>query len=307
MTRKPRSTAVLAVAAAAALVAVATPVVAHFNTDTTTTTEAAATAQSTTVAAPAASTTTPPPPTEPVAEAPSVDEEVVAEDEDFTLADDEVAEIEVDQDVYAPVPHAPEDAATAPQPVTAVQVANPLNLIGSLTHTGSFHMDGPFGVGRADFAPMAYQLPLNPPGPQATMVRWVDGWGVAPEHAQHGTLYVLGHAWAQQRLVFNGFAEKVAASVNTNGPATMVPAYGGGQVPRWQTGVLNGTRITMTGTNGVRREWIIDNAYLIRKTDSINDVELNNAHIPGRIVLIACAVGEGRDLPFNVIVTGHLA
>ncbi|MBN9644549.1 hypothetical protein ACFSSC_06090 [Corynebacterium mendelii] len=210
----------------------------------------------------------------------------------------------LDPAVDPAAPHAP---ATTPPPASAVQVANPLNFIGALSPTGSFSMTGPWGVPRADYDRMAYQLPLNPPGPQASMVRWVDGWGVAPQHAQHGTLYILGHAWAQQKLVFNGVSEKVAASVNTGGPAQMVPAYGGGQVPRWPTTVLNGTRIYMNGHNHVRREWIVDNAYLIRKTDSINDIELNNAHIPGRIVLLTCAVGGGRDLPFNVIVTGHLA
>ncbi|MBI9000882.1 hypothetical protein M0E87_04120 [Corynebacterium sp. CCM 9185] len=172
--------------------------------------------------------------------------------------------------------------------------------------TGTFRLTGPAPVNGADYGPMAYVLPLNPPGPQNSMVRWVDGMGVSPTAAEQGTVYVLGHAWAQQWLVFNGFSELATRSVNLGGPPQWVPAYGGGTVRRWSTPVLNGSRITMSDAAGRQREWAVDNTWLVPKSEAINDVELNSTNIPGRIILIACAVGNGRDLDYNVIVSGHL-
>ena len=171
---------------------------------------------------------------------------------------------------------------------------------------GLFRMTGPAPVNGADYGPMAYVLPLNPPGPQNSMVRWVEGMGVSPGAAEQGTVYILGHAWAQQWLVFNGFSELATRSVNLGAPPQQVPAYGGGTVRRWSTPVLNGSRITMSDAGGGRWEWAVDNTWLVPKTEAINDVELNSTNIPGRIILIACAVGDGRDLDYNVIVSGHL-
>lgn len=171
---------------------------------------------------------------------------------------------------------------------------------------GVFDMTGPGGVHGATFASMPWALPLNPAGPQATMVRWVDGWGVSPNNADHGTLYVLGHAWGQQRLVFNPLSEIVTANVNLNAPAQRVPATHGGTVGRYATPVLNGSVITMRDGNGNGRQWVVDNAFLVDKFEAIDDAEIMNAHDKGRIVLIACSVSGGNDLGFNVIVTGHL-
>lgn len=171
---------------------------------------------------------------------------------------------------------------------------------------GVFRMTGPAPVNGADYGPMAYVLPLNPPGPQNSTVRWVDGMGVSPTAAERGTVYVLGHAWARQWLVFNGFSELATRSVNLGAPPQRVAAYGGGTVRRWSTPVLNGSRITMADASGRQRVWSVDNTWLVPKSEAINDVELNSTGIPGRIILIACAVGDGRDLDYNVIVSGHL-
>ncbi|AKK03587.1 sortase family protein [Corynebacterium epidermidicanis] len=173
--------------------------------------------------------------------------------------------------------------------------------------TGSFAMDGPAPVPDATYASMPYVLPLNPAGPQETMVRWVEGWGVDPKHAETGTMYVLGHAWGQQKLVFNPISEKVTAAVNLSEPPQQVPAVSGDTVGRHATPVLNGSRITMRDDAGLAREWIVDNAYLVDKYDAIEDKELVDEHAPGRIVLIACSVSGTDDLGYNVIVTGHLA
>lgn len=206
--------------------------------------------------------------------------------------------------VAHPIPIAPPLIPT-PAAVMNLPGHNP-NVGPAPGETGIFRMTGPAPVERADYGPMAYVLPLNPPGPQNSMVRWVRGMGVSPTSADRGTVYVLGHAWAQQWLVFNGFSELATRSVNLSAPPQMVPAYGGGTVRRWATPVLNGSLITLSDSMGRQRQWVVDNTWLVPKSDAINDIELNSTDIPGRIILIACAVGGGRDLDYNVIVSGHL-
>ncbi|MDO4929439.1 MAG: sortase [Corynebacterium sp.] len=152
---------------------------------------------------------------------------------------------------------------------------------------------------------MAYHLPLNPPGPQATMVRWVYGMGVGPTNAQDGTMYLLGHAWGQQRLVFNPISELATNTTNLNAPVP-VNAIGGGTVNRYYTNALNGSTMTMTDAAGNARTWVVDTAYLIRKNDSIADADLMNNGVRGRVAIITCAVQGRADLDYNVIVMGHL-
>lgn len=201
-----------------------------------------------------------------------------------------------------PAPPPPTSISTPAAPETPRVNASP-----APAHTGSFHMDGPAPVRDATYAPMPYELPLNPAGPQETMVRWVDGWGVAPSNATAGTLYVLGHAWGQQPLVFNPISEHVTAAVNLNEPPQQVPAESGGTVVRYATAALNGSRIRMSDDAGYAWEWVADNAYLVDKYDAIEVKELVNEHDPGRIVLIACSVSGSQDLGYNVVVTGRLA
>lgn len=171
---------------------------------------------------------------------------------------------------------------------------------------GSFEMDGPAKVTGAQYASMPYVLPLNPAGPQETMVRWVEDWGVNPSNSEDGTMYVLGHAWGQQKLVFNSISETVTAAVDLNKPAEQVPAVSGGTVGRYASDVLNGSRITMKDDAGNERTWIVDNAWLVDKYDAIEDKELMDEHDKGRIILIACSVSGTQDLGYNVIVSGHL-
>ena len=81
----------------------------------------------------------------------------------------------------------------------------------------------------------------------------------------------------------------------------------GAQVQRFATPILNGSHIRMTSEGGAGREWIVDNAFLVDKEQLGSDADLMNTEVPGRIVLIACAVDGTSDLEYNVIVTGHLA
>lgn len=165
-------------------------------------------------------------------------------------------------------------------------------------------MTGPAPISGATYDSMPYVLPLNPAGPQATMVRWVDGWGESPATAEDGTTYVLGHAWGQQQLVFNPISEFVTAAVDMNNP-TPVPSTNETPMQRFETDALDGSVITMKGAKG-ERQWVVDTAYLVDKYKAGFDKNLVNEHKPGRIVLIACSVAGSQDLGYNVVVEGHL-
>ncbi|PMC68812.1 sortase [Corynebacterium aurimucosum] len=182
----------------------------------------------------------------------------------------------------------------------------PLNEGPAPALTGTFEMDGPATITGATYDSMPFVVPLNPAGPQETMVRWVQDWGESPTTAEQGTTYVLGHAWGQQKLVFNPFSEVVTANVDLNNPIT-VEGLEGMEVQRFATPILNGSHIRMTSEGDAGREWIVDNAFLVSKEQLGSDADLMNTEVPGRIVLIACAVDGATDLEYNVIVTGHLA
>ena len=172
---------------------------------------------------------------------------------------------------------------------------------------GSFSVKGADGgelVSGAQYASMPYELPLNPAGPQESMVRWVEGWGVPPERAEEGTVYVLGHAWAQAPLVFNPLSERVSADAlgKPDEPVEtlLYPVF------RRSSDVLDGARVEMVDGGGNRRVWEVDDAFLVDKEQAIDDKGLMDESVAGRVVLIACSVDGGEDLGFNVVVTGHL-
>ncbi|XMX15097.1 sortase [Corynebacterium aurimucosum] len=204
-------------------------------------------------------------------------------------------------------PVTPEATVSSQAPLsTTAPPPPPLNEGPAPALIGTFEMDGPAAITGATYDSMPFVVPLNPAGPQDTMVRWVDGWGQSPATAEQGTTYVLGHAWGQQKLVFNPFSEVVTANVDLNNP-TIVEGLHGMDVQRFSTPILNGSHIRMASDDGVGREWIVDNAFLVDKEDLGSDADLMNTEVPGRIVLIACAVDGSTDLEYNVIVTGHLA
>ena len=201
---------------------------------------------------------------------------------------------------------APETPRSSETSSSAAPTPPPLNEGPAPALTGTFEMDGPATITGATYDSMPFVTPLNPAGPQATMVRWVQDWGESPATAEQGTTYVLGHAWGQQKLVFNPFSEVVTANVDLGAPTT-VEGLDGVQVQRFTTSTLNGSHVRMTSGDGAGREWIVDNAFLVGKDQLGSDADLMNTEVPGRIVLIACAVDGYTDLDYNVIVTGHLA
>lgn len=189
---------------------------------------------------------------------------------------------------------------------------------GTFTMTGAVNME-------LDYASMPYALPLNPAGPQASMVRWVDGLGVRPENADQGTTYVLGHAWSNAPLAFNPISETVTNSVDFSSPRqapAVDPSYlsirydpgyhtdtagehKSGVVPQWHSSALNGSRITIADGSGTTRTWVVDDAWLVDKYDALQDPDVM-ANVPGKVILIACSVQGELDLGYNVIVSGHL-
>ena len=177
---------------------------------------------------------------------------------------------------------------------------------GPVEGTGSFNMDGPAPVQGATFDSMPYALPLNPAGPQNTMVRWVDGWGVSPKDAEKGTMYILGHAWGAAPLVFNPLSEAVTADVNLNAPPKNVNGTDGKPVKRYSSDVLNGARIKMRDGANHQRTWKVTRSWLVDKNAAIVDPDIMDDKRPGRIVLIACSVSGSNDLGYNVIVEGEL-
>ncbi|CAI36839.1 Uncharacterised protein [Corynebacterium jeikeium] len=177
---------------------------------------------------------------------------------------------------------------------------------GPVEGTGSFTMNGPAPVQGATYASMPYALPLNPAGPQNTMVRWVDGWGVSPKDAEKGTMYVLGHAWGAAPLVFNPLSEAVTADVNLNAPPKNVNGTDGKPVKRYTSDVLNGARIKMRDGANHQKTWKVTRSWLVDKNEAIVDPDIMDDKRPGRIVLIACSVSGNNDLGYNVIVEGEL-
>lgn len=177
---------------------------------------------------------------------------------------------------------------------------------GPVEGTGSFNMDGPAPVQGATFDSMPYALPLNPAGPQNTMVRWVDGWGVSPKDAKKGTMYILGHAWGAAPLVFNPLSEAVTADVNLNAPPKNVNGTDGKPVKRYSSDVLNGAKIKMRDGANHQKTWKVTRSWLVDKNEAIVDPDIMDDKRPGRIVLIACSVSGSNDLGYNVIVEGEL-
>lgn len=177
---------------------------------------------------------------------------------------------------------------------------------GPVQGTGSFNMDGPAPVQGATFDSMPYALPLNPAGPQNTMVRWVNGWGVSPKDAEKGTMYVLGHAWGAAPLVFNPLSEAVTADVDLNAPPKNVNGTDGKPVKRYSSDVLNGAKIKMRDGANHQRTWKVTRSWLVDKNEAIVDPDIMDDKRPGRIVLIACSVSGSNDLGYNVIVEGEL-
>lgn len=187
--------------------------------------------------------------------------------------------------------------AEAPDPITAVEASPPRQFL----YTGGEVLID------AGVCEMDYVLPLDPPGDQLHTVCWVrEHFGVAPG-SESARSYILGHAWAQQQLVFNPIAEKIAAAIDFAALPEQVPAVDTsvGTVGRFSTDVLDGDEIVLTTDTAVLTYEVVA-AYAVDKMEAINDAELMDDSLPQRITLIACAVKDGVDLPYLTIVDAEL-
>jgi hypothetical protein len=188
----------------------------------------------------------------------------------------------------------------APQSAPAHPTSDPLphDRVRAAAPT-TFKISGPGFSITADVCGMDPVFPLDPPGDQLHTVCWVThDFGVAPGSATKGTTYVLGHAWAAQKLVLNPLSEfatahEAAATYLHNGVAiNSVPA-------------LNRYRITLTTPNGTLG-YTVKRAFLVGKLDARGVDSLMKTSTPNRVVVITCAVAGGVDLPQNVILYADL-
>ena len=147
---------------------------------------------------------------------------------------------------------------------------------------------------------MPYVRPLDPPGDQRHTVCWVDhDFGVAPGSAAKGTTYVLGHAWAEAPLVLNPLSIFAMNHVNRAHPTVEAG------VRTYPVAALDGYRITLRTGKGVLG-YAIRRAFSVAKDQAGDLPTVMNTHVPGRVVLITCAVHNGVDVDENVIAYAYL-
>jgi hypothetical protein len=152
---------------------------------------------------------------------------------------------------------------------------------------------------KANVCQMENVRPLDPPGDQLHTVCWVrSGFGVAPGSASGGTSYILGHAWAEAKLVFNPLSELASKEINQHPPQVN---KGVATIPVKR---LDGYRITLRTAKGTLT-YVVRKAFAVRKMQAA-DVHSLMANSPDRVVLITCAVTGGVDLDYDIVVYAYL-
>lgn len=189
------------------------------------------------------------------------------------------------------LPQLPEPVAVVTPTPTPKPAIEP---VAAAAPTG-FRISGPAFTVDAHVCGMRYVRPLDPPGDQLHTVCWVEeGFGVAPGSPAGGTTYVLGHAWAQQKLVLNPLSEFATANVSAT-PSTVPPG-----VPVFEVKALNGYGVWLDTPHG-RLAYRVTDAFLVSKAQAGSVQSLMAADTPNRVVIITCAVKNGADLDQNVI------
>jgi hypothetical protein len=152
---------------------------------------------------------------------------------------------------------------------------------------------------KANVCQMDNVRPLDPPGDQLHTVCWVrSGFGVAPGSASHGTSYILGHAWAQAKLVFNPLSELAAKEIDRQHPRVK------DGVTTYAVKQLDGYRVTLHTRTGTLT-YVVRQAFAVSKAQAAG-VHSLMANSPDRVVLITCAVAGGVDLDYNIVVYAYL-
>jgi hypothetical protein len=208
-------------------------------------------------------------------------------------------------DTASPVAAPRPSAAVATAPVAVKPVAATPRPTATVPHEPvapaaptSFRMAGPAFTVDARVCRMPYVRPLDPPGDQLHTVCWVENdFGTAPG-SNTGTSYVLGHSWAQQKLVLNPLSEFATAHLQAR--AVVESGHKTYQVP-----ALNKYRVTLTTPRGTL-VYSVTRAYLVGKMEAGSIASLMADKTPRRVVLITCAVKDSVDLDQNVIVYADL-
>ncbi|HEX2297830.1 MAG TPA: sortase [Pseudonocardiaceae bacterium] len=192
-----------------------------------------------------------------------------------------------------PIPVLPLEPPAPPAPPPP-----PRQFVAPAAPTG-FQMTGPAFDIKANVCQMENVRPLNPPGDQKRTVCWVrEGFGVPPGSDSGGTSYILGHAWAKTPLVFNPLSELAMREFTGENPEMQ------SGVPTYPTQALNGYNIVLRTPNGTLT-YTVTRTFAVAKSKAA-DVESLMANTPNRVVLITCAVKDGVDLDYNVIVDAFL-
>lgn len=195
----------------------------------------------------------------------------------------------LDRPAAAPPPKPPAPKPPPPPPREFVAPAAP-------TH---FEMSGPEFDIKAGVCEMPFVRPLNPPGDQKRTVCWVrEDFGVAPGSDSGGTSYILGHAWAKTPLIFNPLSELAMLEFTGQNPEMQ------SGVPTFPVQALNGYHIVLRTPNGTLT-YSVTRAFAVSKSQA-GDVESLMANTPNRVVLITCAVKDGVDADYNVVVDAYL-
>lgn len=202
--------------------------------------------------------------------------------------------------VVVPTSAAPSVVPTTTPPAPAPPPAPPIphDVVAPAAPT-AFEMSGPAFDIKANVCQMAYVRPLDPPGEQRHTVCWVKkDFGVAPGTDSGGTSYILGHAWAKEKLVFNPISELAMKEVTGQNPELQ------SGVPTFPVMALNGYNIALRTPNGML-SYTVTRAFAVSKEQAGN-VQSLMANTPNRVVLITCAVANGVDADYNIIVDAYL-
>jgi hypothetical protein len=197
----------------------------------------------------------------------------------------------------APTPTITPTPTPAPEPIQEVRAAAPtrFTMTGPAAH--------PYTI-KARVCGMPNVRPLDPPGEQHHTVCWVkQDFGVAPGSTS-ATTYLLGHAWAQDRLeVMNPASEPATVQILRAVRAKRSTTLDG--ITIYPTTVLNGSTITLKTHSGVL-VYTVRQVYGVAKAQAGNVRSLMNEKTPRRIVMITCAEAHGVDYDYDVIVNAYL-
>ena len=206
-----------------------------------------------------------------------------------------------------PQPHkAAPTVAVLPQPVPAPVIETPVAqdkpALAHVTASApiAFRLSGPAFTIDAKVCGMPYVRPLDPPGDQVHTVCWVDhDFGVAPGSPSTGTTYVLGHAWAEAKLVLNPLSEFATAHASAR-PRTLANGVAVFDFP-----AIKGYRLRLDTARG-HLTYSVSAGFLVAKSEAGNVASVMAQTIRNRVVIITCAVKNGVDLDQNVIVYANL-